>query len=118
LTGGPTVFASTPRDLGIKNVQTDYSKQRIDKNIKVKNSSNHKIIGTISTLSDTGFIVDVKSKRGVAASAEVKTTDATVYTRNGMASTIADIVLGQKIIAVGTFDKTTNIIEAKQIKIV
>ena len=36
LTGGPTVFASTPRDLGIKNVQTDYSKQKIDKNIKIR----------------------------------------------------------------------------------
>ena len=117
LVGGTSVFAATPQDLGIKNTSQVY--QRQDKNSKVKKAGKSKEVGTVSLISSTGFTVDVKNlKNKTTSSIEVITDSNTVYSKNGLTASATDLAIGQKIIVVGTLDKTTNILTAKTVKIV
>jgi len=116
LVGGSSVFAATPQDLGIKNVQKIYQKQN---NSKVKIKKQNNIIGVVYALTSTGFTINVKNlKTKVTSSVDVKTGISTIYTKNGMVANILDIISGQKVIVVGNLDKTTNTITAKTVKIV
>jgi hypothetical protein len=47
----------------------------------------------------------------------VITTSTTTYSKNGVSAKVSDLLVGQKVIVVGTLDKTTNIITAKTVKI-
>lgn len=118
LVGGSSVFAATPQDLGIKNVQKTYQKQNKSKgNTELKKQNN--TVGTISALTSTGFTLEVKNmKTKVTSSVDVKIDTSTLYSKNGKTATVSDLAIGQKIIVVGDLDKTTNIVTAKQVKIV
>ena len=120
LIGGSSVFATTPQDLGIKKMQPSYQKQsKVNKNVKGKKENN--IIGTIGAINSnsTGFVVEIKNlKTKTTSSVDVSTNAKTIYTKNGMVSTVADLAVGEKVIVVGNLDKTTNIITAKTVKIV
>lgn len=120
MVGGSSIFAATPQDLGIKRVQQTYQKQnKNNKSATVLTKANSNIIGTVSAINGTGFTVDVKNiKTKTTLSTDVKTDAGTVYTKNGMKATASDLAVGQKVIVVGTLDKTTNIVTAKQVKIV
>ncbi|MFA6586255.1 MAG: hypothetical protein WCS86_03805 [Candidatus Paceibacterota bacterium] len=120
LIAGSPVFAATPQDLGIKNTQSVYQKQnKNNKNIKVKVKGRTNTIGTISAMSDTGFTLEIKNmKAKTTSSVDVKTGTTTKYTKNGLSATVSDLIVGQKVIVTGTLDKTTNILTAKQVKIV
>jgi len=116
LVGGTSVFAATPQDLGIKNTTQVYQKQ--NKNSKTKNAGKSKEVGTISLVSSTGFTVDVKNlKTKTTTSIDIITDSKTTYSKNGVATTSTDLAVGQKVIVVGTLDKTTNILTAKTVKI-
>ena len=52
------------------------------------------------------------------SSAEVATDTSTIYSKNGIKATVSDMVIGQKVIVAGNLDKTTNILNAKTVKIV
>ena len=116
LVGGSSVFAATPQDLGIKNVQSIYQKQnKNNKNLKIKNN----IVGTIGSLNSDGFTVGVKNmKTKVSSSYDVKTNTLTSYSKNGVSATFADLAVGQKVIVSGDLDKTTSIVTAKTVKMV
>ena len=119
LVGGSSVFAATPQDLGIKNVQQIYQKQnKNNKNLKINNTGRSNTVGTISVISKTGFTVEVKNmKTKTASSVDVRTDASTIYSKNGISATVSDLSAGQKVIVVGYFDKTTNIVTAKTVKI-
>lgn len=120
LVGGSSVFAATPQDLGIKNVQSIYQKtNKNNKNLKIKKTGNSNIVGTVGAITSVGFTVEVKNmKTKIVSSIDVKTNTLTLYSKNGVSATIADLVVGQKVIVAGNLDKTTNIITAKTVKIV
>ena len=120
LVGGSSVFAATPKDLGIKNTPSVYQKQnKSNKNLKIKNKIKNNIVGTVGAISSTGFTVEIKNMKTKAiSSVEIKTDIGTTYSKNGITATFADLVIGQKVIVVGTLVKTTNILTAKTVKIV
>ena len=115
LISGTNVCAATPQDLGIKNA-TQTQKQ--NKNSKVKKTGKSNLVGTVSSISSSGFMVDIKSKKTkTTSSVDVKTGTTTTYSKNGISANASDITIGQKVIVVGTLDKTTNILTAKSVKI-
>jgi len=115
LISGTNVFAATPQDLGIKNSQ---QAPKQNKNPKIKKSGKNNVVGTISSISSSGFMVDVKNaKAKTTSSVDVITTSTTIYSKNGVNVKVSDLSVGQKVIVVGTLDKTTNIITAKTVKI-
>jgi len=117
LVGGSSVFAATPQDLGIKKVQSTYQKQ--NKVSKIKNTGKSNIVGTIGVVNNTGFTVEIKNlKTKVSSSVDVTTNTGTLYSKNGIKATVADLAVGQKVIVAGTLDKTTNIVTAKTVKII
>jgi len=118
LVGGSSVFAATPQDLGIKNKQPIYQKQNRN-NLSINSTGRNSTVGTISVINGTGFTVGIKNmKTKVASSVDVRTDPTTVYSKNGLKASSADLKVGQRVIVIGTIDKTTNIITAKKIKII
>lgn len=119
LVGGSVVFAATPQDLGIKNTQSTFQKQhKNEKNTKIERKADN-VIGVVSAIDTTGFTVDVKNfKTKVSQSIEIKTDATTVYRKNGITAMPSELIVGQKVIIVGSLDRTTNIMLAKQVKIV
>lgn len=120
LISGTNVFAATPMDLGIKNRQQSYQKQnKHAKNLKIKNRGRGNIVGTISSINDTDFVIDVKNmKTKITSSVDVKTETTTKYSKNGIDTNVSTLSVGQKVIVIGSYDATTNILTAKTIKIV
>lgn len=117
LVGGSTVSAVTPQDLGIKNIESTYQKH--DKNLKIKTKGSGSTVGTILTISNNGFTVEVKNmKTKDVSSADIITDESTTYSKNGLIASIGDLAIGQKVIVLGKLDKTTNIITAQTVKIV
>jgi len=117
LVGGTNIFAASPQDLGIKNVGKVYQKQNKvnPKGVGQKNNT----VGTVSALTSTGFTVSVKNmETKITSSVDIVTNVSTKYTKDGLKATAADIVVGQKVIVVGTFDSATNILTAKTVRIV
>jgi hypothetical protein len=118
LVGGSSVMAFTPKDLGIKNVQKTYQKQNKNKagiGLKKQNTAT----GAVSALTNTGFTVNVKNlKSKTTSSVDVTTNTSTIYKKDGITASAADLLVGQKVIVLGTLDKTTNILTAKTVKIV
>jgi|GEM_PF-6129599 len=118
LVGGSSVYAATTQDLGIKNVHKTYQKQNKPNQAVVLKKKNNKV-GTVASITSTGFTLDVKNmKAKTTSSVDVKTDASTVYTKDGASATASDLVVGQKVIANGTFDSATNILTAKTVKIV
>ena len=118
LVSGTNVFAATPQDLGIKNVQSS-THQKQNKNLKIKNTSKNKEVGTISSINGSLFMIDVTNvKTKVASSVDVETNTSTTYSKNGVTVEASLLSVGQKVIVVGTLDKTTNILTAKTVKMV
>lgn len=119
LVGSSSVFAATPQDLGIKNVQLSHQKQNKSiKNSKIERKDDN-VVGVISAMDTTGFTVDVKNlKTKISQSIEVKTDASTIYHKNGITALPSELISGQKVIIVGSLDKTSNIMLAKQVKIV
>ena len=115
LISGTNVFAATPQDLGIKNT-TQTQKQ--NKNSKVKKTGKSNLVGTISSITSAGFMMDVKNaKTKTTLSVDIVTTSTTTYSKNGVSVKISNLAIGQKVIVVGTLDKTTNTLTAKSVKI-
>jgi hypothetical protein len=119
LVGGSSIFAASPQDLGIKNVQSVYQKQnKSNKNLKINNQGKSSVVGTVGMISSAGFTVDVKNmKTNVTSSVDVKTNAGTVYSKNGVSVKVSGLALGQKVIVSGNLDKNTNILTAKTVKI-
>ena len=112
---GSNVFAATPQDLGIKIAKPTQEKQVKE----IKSKKDNTIVGIISNISSTGFTIDVKNiKTKNSTSYDVKTDTTTIYKKNGIVSSSSDLVVGQKITVIGSLDKTTSTIAAKQVRIV
>lgn len=120
LVSGSSVFAASPQDLGIKNVQSIHQKESKNrKSLKAKKTGKTNIVGNVGVLSSTGFTVDIKNlKTKVASSVDVKTDTSTIYKKDGISATSLDLAVGQKVIVTGDLDKTTNTLTAKTVKIV
>jgi hypothetical protein len=117
LVGSSPVLAATPQDLGIKNIQYLYQKQ--NRNLKISKEGRRTVVGIITMMNDAGFILEIKNKRTNAISSmDINTNSSTRYKKNGNVATFADLELGQKVIVTGKLDKTTNIVNAKNIRIV
>ena len=117
LVGGTPVLAATPQDLGIKNVQYVHKKQ--NKNFRIRKDGRHNTVGTITMINETGFILEIKNvKTSVVSSIDVNTDSSTKYIKNGVAATFSDLRVGQKVIVAGKLDKTTNIVNARKVRIV
>jgi hypothetical protein len=115
LISGTNVLAATPQDLGIKNSQQS---EKQNKNLKIKKTGKNNVVGTISSISNSGFMVDVKNiKTKTTTSIDVIIDSATTYSKNGLNANVSDLSVRQKVIVIGTLDKTTNIITAKTVKI-
>lgn len=120
LVGGSRVYAATPQDLGIKNVEQTYQRQqKNNKHLKDKNRERNNVVGSVSAVNASGFTLELKNMRTkVILSVDVKTDANTVYKKNGLDASSSDLVVGQKVIVVGALDKTTNILTAKIVKMV
>lgn len=120
LVGGTSVYANSPQDLGIKNAQQTFQRShRGPQDLRIKNKRRGGIVGTISAITSTGFTLDVRNPRlQTTSSLEVKTDTNTVYKKNGLDATVADLTVGAKVIVAGELDKTTNTITANKVKIV
>ena len=117
LVGGSSVFASTPRDLGIKKAERIFQKH--DKNEGTRSRGKRKTVGTIASISNAGFMVEIKNRKTeVVSSVDVKTGDTTLYSKNGISANESDLSVGQKVKVAGNYDKATNIMTAKAVKIV
>ncbi|MFA6397752.1 MAG: hypothetical protein WDK96_02815 [Candidatus Paceibacterota bacterium] len=118
LIGTPYAFASTPKDLGIKNSQSFYQKQ--NKNNKgLKGVKRHNTVGTILSINNDGFTMEIKNiKAKTTSSVDVKTDIKTIYSKNGIKITVSDLAVGQKAIVTGKIDTTANTITASKVKIV
>ncbi|MFA6301281.1 MAG: hypothetical protein WC609_02940 [Candidatus Paceibacterota bacterium] len=117
LVGGTPILAATPQDLGIKNIQ--YLHQKQNKNFKIHKEGRRNIVGTITMMNDTGFIMEIKNvKTNTISSVDVNTDTLTKYAMNGTIATYSDLRVGQKVIVAGKLDKATNIINAKRVRIV
>jgi len=115
LISGTNVFAATPQDLGIKSTNRIY--QKTNKTSK-KTLGKSKTVGVVGSISGLGFTLEVKNlKNKTSTSIDVNTNSTTTYSKNGLTATSADLVVGQKVIVLGSLDKTTNIITAKTVKI-
>ena len=57
-------------------------------------------------------------KTKTTSSVDIVTNTGTMYKKDGLSATVADLAVGQKVIVLGTLDKTTNILTAKTVKIV
>ena len=119
LIGGSTIYAVSPQDLGIKNVG-NYQKQNKGKEkgrLELRKQNN--VVGTIGSLTSTGITVNIiNMKTKVASSVDVVTNIATTYKKDGLSASVIDLSVGQKVVVLGTLDKTTNILTAKTVKIV
>ncbi|MFA6257528.1 MAG: hypothetical protein WC671_00750 [Candidatus Paceibacterota bacterium] len=119
LVSGSSIFASTPQDLGIKNVHSTYQKQNKDKRKKEPKKQNNTVVGIVYALTNTGFTVNIKNSRTkVTSSVDIVTNTLTAYKKDGISSLATDLLVGEKVIVVGNLDKTTNILTAKTVKIV
>jgi hypothetical protein len=120
LISGTNVFAATPRDLGIKIVdQATQKEDKDNKSSKIKHKGKSKVVGITEVISPSGFILDVKNKKTqTTSSLDVETTTNTLYSKNGIAAKETDLLVGQKVIVIGSEDKTTNTMIAKKVKIV
>lgn len=81
----------------------------------------HLAVGILafSLISSNGFIIGVTNiKNKTMSSAEIATDTRTIYSKNGISATAADLTVGQKVIVVGDLDETTNVLTAKKVKIV
>jgi len=117
LVGGTPILAATPQDLGIKNIQ--YLHQKQSKNFKIHKEGRRNVVGTITMINETGFVLEIKNKKTEAISSiEINTDSFTKYKKNGKIVTFSNLQVGQKLIVTGKFDKTTNIVSAKSIRIV
>jgi len=116
LVSGTNVFAATPQDLGIKSTDQVYQKQ--NKNSNVKTAGKSKIVGTVGSINNTGFVLEIKNKKTkIVSSQDISISPTTTYSKNGIAATLSDMTVGQKVIVIGTLDKPTNILTAKNVKI-
>lgn len=118
LVGGSNVFASTPRDLGIKKTEQSFQKHlKVINNIKNKKSNS--VVGIVSIINNSNFIIDIKNpKTKMTSSIDVTTNESTIYTKNGLRALASDLNVGQKIIVVGVLDRTANTVIAKHVKLV
>ena len=79
----------------------------------------HTTVGVVSLIDNAGFTLDVKNlKTKQMISIDVKTDSSTMYNKNGLATTVSDLLVGQKVIVTGDYNKVSNIITAKKVKIV
>jgi hypothetical protein len=118
LVSGSTIYAATPQDLGVKSVG-NYQKQNKTNSKVVGLKKENGIVGTIESLTSTGFTVSVTNMKTKAVSAvDVVTNTTTTYKKDGLSATATDLLVGQKVIVAGTLDKTTNILTANTVKIV
>lgn len=118
LVGGTSVSAYTPQDLGIKNVERTHLKQNRNKEKNLFRGA-HPAVGTVFALTNTGFTLNVKNFKSKEIKAlDIKTDASTKYTKNGVDATVSDLALNQKVIVFGELDKNTNILTAKEIRIV
>ena len=119
LVSGSTIYASNLQDLGLKNVG-NYQKQNKGKEkggLELRKQNN--VVGTVGSLTSTGFTINViNMKTKVASSVDVVTNISTTYKKDGLSATAKDLLIGQKVVVLGTIDKTTNILTAKTVKIV
>lgn len=119
LVSGSSVFAFTPQDLGIKDSQPTYQRHNKNKSVPIRRRGKRETVGTVATISDAGFTLEVKNmKHKISSSVDVRTDKKTTYTKNGKVITISDLAIGQKVVVVGKFDKATNILTAQKVKLV
>ncbi|MEI6280409.1 MAG: DUF5666 domain-containing protein [bacterium] len=115
LVGGSSVFAASPKDLGIK--ITQQSNQKTNK--KVTTTRNNTTVGTIGAINNSGFTVNIKNlKTKVISSIDVITNSLTSYKKDGISSSPSDLALGQKVNVYGTLDKKTGTLTAKSVRII
>jgi len=113
LVGGSSALATTS-NTGTKTSPTMLSRP---KNVKLKKQYN--TVGSVESISDTGFIVDVTNmKTKAVSSVDITTNSSTVYSKDGVIGTVSDLAVGQKVIVVGPLDKTTNTVTAGKVKII
>jgi hypothetical protein len=119
LVSGSTIYAASPQDLGVKNVG-NYQKQNKGKEKgRLESRKQNNVVGTVGSLTSTGFTVNViNMKTKVASSVDVVTNLATAYRKDGLSATVSDLLVGQKVVVLGALDNTTNILTAKTVKIV
>lgn len=119
LVSGSTIYANGPQDLGIKGAG-NYQKQNKTKEkegLELRKQNN--IVGTVGSLNSTGFTVNIiNRKTKVASSVDVVTNSTTTYRKDGLSALATDLLVGQKVVVLGTFDKTANILTAKTVKII
>ena len=75
-------------------------------------------VGIVSAITDSGFVMETKNRKTkVSSSLDVKIDSGTVFSKNGLVASTNDLSVGQKVIVLGSFDKTTNTLTARRIKI-
>ncbi len=82
--------------------------------------NHNRVIGEVVAFTSTGFTLEAHGPRAPHEMIpfDIKTTSATVYQKDGAASTVADLAVGQKVIVVGNVDPTAQIVTASKVNII
>lgn len=118
LVGGTPVLASSPQDLGIKNIQQNYQRQNRNPIARL-GVGRHRVVGVVAMINSNGFTLEVSNKKTNASSSiDVETNASTKYNQNGKTVSVSSLAVGQKVIIVGKLDRATNILKASRVGIV
>lgn len=77
------------------------------------------LVGTIYSVNKDGFTLQIRNaKTKSSSSIDVKTSNNTLFSKNGFETQPSDLSVGKKAIVKGDLDNTTDILAAKMVKIV
>lgn len=121
IVSGTTAFALAPTD-GSSNQITTTDKE-VGKHPKLgmmqKSKKMHQIVGTVIAVNRSNFTVEVKNiKAKTTDTFDVTTTGTTTFTKDGKASTFADLAVAQKVIVSGTVDTVAKTVTATKVRMI
>lgn len=119
LVGSPTFAASTQYSHSNVARSAEHSARRD----QFKKKANH-VVGFVTGVNGSTFTFEThKGKQNKKAeiktlSVDVQTNANTIFKKNGGNATLADLMVGQKVIVTGPVDATSQILTAVEVKIV
>ncbi len=96
------------------------------KNLKNARTKIHHKVGTITAIGASGFTFEILHGHGATSTAtatkilsiDVQTSAATIFKKDGVDATFADLTNGEKVIVSGSVDATGHLITAKRVDII
>ncbi len=126
---GPTTASTQPTHFFHSKAEAK-SGQRNKHGARGLGLNHNKVIGKVAAITATGFTLEAHGPKPfhrdrIASSThpemvafDIRTTGSTIYQKDGATSTVADLVVGQKVIVVGTIDSAAQVVSASKVNII